>query len=87
MGVGTASSSVATMAFSAPSEQGRNASSLNLGDALGSGLFVGISGSVFSALRTTADLSTTFGIAFAAMTVVALLAVLSSLRVGRLPHA
>lgn len=87
MGVGTSSSSVATMAFSAPHEQGRNASSLNLGDALGSGLFVGISGSVFSALRATTALSTTFGIAFSVMALVALLAVLASLRVGRLRHA
>ncbi len=87
MGVGTSSSSIATMAFSAPSEQGRNASSLNLGDALGSGLFVGISGSVFSALRATTALSTTFGVAFSVMTLVGLAAVLSSLRVGRLPHS
>lgn len=86
MGVGTASTSVATMAFSSDAEQGRNASSLNLGDALGTSIFVGISGSVFSALRGGTDLSVTFGIAFAAMAVVGLLAVAASLRVGRLPH-
>ncbi|QDP95775.1 MFS transporter [Microlunatus elymi] len=86
MGVGTASSSVATMAFSTDAEQGRNASSLNLGDALGTSIFVGISGSVFAALRAGGDLSHTFGVAFATMTVVALLSVIASLRVGRLPH-
>ena len=85
MGVGTASTSVATMAFSPDAEQGRNASSLNLGDALGSSLFVGISGSVFSALHQQ-GVAGTFGIAFAAMAVVGLLGTLASLRVGRLPH-
>lgn len=86
MGVGTASSTVATMAFSSDAQQGRNASSLNLGDALGSGLFVGISGSVFSALRGHGDLASTFGFAFLVMAVVGLLSVLASTRVGRLPE-
>jgi MFS family permease len=85
MGVATASTTVATMAFSSSSEQGRNASSLNLGDALGSGIFVGISGSVFTALRGSGDLASTFGIAFLVMAVVGALAVVSSTRVGRLP--
>lgn len=85
MGVGTASSSVATMALSTDAEQGRNASSLNLGDALGTSVFVGISGSVFSALHGS-GLVGTFGIAFAVMAVVGILGTLASLRVGRLPH-
>lgn len=85
MGVGTASTSVATMALSADAEQGRNASSLNLGDALGAGIFVGISGSVFGALLASGNLAFTFGVAFATMAVVGVLAVLASLRIGRLP--
>ena len=87
MGVGTATSTVATMAFSTDAQQGRNASSLNLGDALGSGLFVGISGSVFTALRGHGALSTTFGSAFLVMAVVALLSVAASTRIGRVPHS
>lgn len=86
MGVATASTAVAVMEFSPRADQGRNASSLNLGDALGSSLFVGISGSVFTALRGGGDLGFTFGIAFAAMVAVALLAVLASTRIGRLPE-
>lgn len=86
MGVGTSTSTVATMALSSDAQQGRNASSLNLGDALGSGLFVGISGSVFTALRGHGDLAITFGSAFAAMAVVALLSVAASTRIGKVPH-
>lgn len=86
MGVATASTSVATMAFSSDAEQGRNASSLNLGDALGSSLFVGISGSVFSALHGQGSTAATFGIAFAVMAFVGVLGTVASLRVGRLPH-
>jgi hypothetical protein len=73
------------MAFSADAEQGRNASSLNLGDALGSGLFVGISGAIFATLRSGGDLGLTFGVLFAAMAVVALAAVGASTRIGHLP--
>ncbi|WP_188898143.1 MFS transporter [Microlunatus endophyticus] len=87
MGVATATSTVATMAFSSDAQQGRNASSLNLGDALGSGLFVGISGSVFTALRGHGALSGTFGAAFLVMAVVALLSVAASTRIGRVPHS
>ena len=87
MGVGTATSTVATMALSSDAQQGRNASSLNLGDALGSGLFVGISGSVFTALRGHHDLASTFGSAFAVMAVVAVLSVAASTRIGKVPHA
>jgi MFS family permease len=86
MGVGTSTSTVATMALSSDAQQGRNASSLNLGDALGSGLFVGISGSVFTALRGHTGLATTFGSAFAVMALVALLSVAASTRIGRVPH-
>ncbi|WP_195909088.1 MFS transporter [Microlunatus sp. Gsoil 973] len=86
MGVATASSTVATMSFSSDAEQGRNASSLNLGDALGSGLFVGISGSVFTALRSGGDLATTFGSAFLVMAFVGALSVFASSRIGRVPE-
>ena len=83
MGLATASTSLAVMALSHTTEVGRNASSLNLGDALGSGVFVGVSGTLFAALHPTGALSLTFGAVFGAMAVVALLAAFASLRVGR----
>jgi MFS family permease len=82
MGLATSSTSLALMTLSPTAEQGRNGSSLNLSDALGAGLFVGVSGTIFVALRTTTDLSVTFGVVLGAMTLLALLAALTSLRVG-----
>ena len=46
MGLATSSSSLAVMSLSTAAEQGRNASSLNLYDALGSAIFVGIAGTI-----------------------------------------
>ena len=51
MGLATSSTSLAVMTLSRGAEQGRNASSLNLFDALGAGLFVGVSGTIFAALH------------------------------------
>jgi MFS family permease len=82
MGLATSSTSLAVMTLSGTAEQGRNASSLNLSDALGAGLFVGVSGTIFAALRTTTDLSYTFAVVLGAMTLLALLAALTSLRIG-----
>ena len=70
------------MTLSEESEQGRNASSLNLSDALGAGLFVGVSGTIFAALHDSGNLALTFGAVLMAMAVVGLLAVLISLRIG-----
>ena len=42
----------------------------------------GVSGTIFAALRTTTDLSVTFGAVIGAMAVVALLAALTALRIG-----
>jgi len=82
MGLSVSSTGLATMTLSRDAEQGRNGSSLNLSDALGAGLFVGLSGTIFAALRTTTDLSVTFGVVIAAMAVLALLASLTALRIG-----
>jgi MFS family permease len=82
MGLATSSSSLAVMSFSSAAEQGRNASSLNLYDALGSAIFVGIAGSIFAALHSTGNLALTFGFVELSMAVVALLGVLTSLRIG-----
>ena len=82
MGLSVSSTGLATMTLSRDAEQGRNGSSLNLSDALGAGLFVGVSGTIFAALRTSTDLSVTFGAVIGAMAVVALLAALTALRIG-----
>ena len=82
MGLATSSTSLAVMTLSEASVQGRNASSLNVFDALGTGIFVGVSGTVFAALSPTGNLSLTFGVVYTAMMVVTLLAVASSLRIG-----
>ncbi len=86
MGLATASTSVAVMSLSAEAEQGRNASSLNLSDALGAGLFVGVTGTLFVALRSTGNLPVTFGTLLLTMSLVALLSALASLRIGPLPN-
>ena len=84
MGFATASTSLATITLSAEDVQGRNGSSLNLGDALGSSVFVGLAGTLFGALHPTGNLSLTFGLVLLTMSVVAVLAMLASLRVGPL---
>jgi MFS family permease len=82
MGLATASTSLATMTLSPVDDQGRSAASLNLGDALGSSVFIGISGSIFAALRAGGNLPLTFGAVMAAMTVVGLAALAVSVRIG-----
>jgi len=82
MGLATASTSLAVMTLSEESDQGRNAASLNLFDALGSGVFVGVAGSIFAALHPGGNLPLTFGALLLAMTGIAVLAVLTSLRIG-----
>ena len=51
MGLAVSSTSLSVMTLSDAAVQGRNGSSLNLADALGAGLFVGLSGTIFAALR------------------------------------
>ena len=82
MGLSTASTSLAVMTLSSEAQQGRNASSLNLGDALGSGVLVGLSGSIFAALHPRGELPITFGALLLTMVVAALAAAGLSLRIG-----
>jgi MFS family permease len=82
MGLAISSTSVAVMSLSPEGEQGRNASSLNLFDALGSGIFVGLAGTLFAALHPTGSLPLTFGVLLLSMAIVGVLAVLASLRIG-----
>ena len=82
MGLSISSTSLAVMTLSSTAEQGRNASSLNLFDALGSSVFVGIAGSIFAAVQPSGDLGATFGALMLTMTAIAVLAALASLRIG-----
>jgi MFS family permease len=82
MGLAMSSTSLAVMSLSTAAEQGRNASSLNLYDALGSAIFVGIAGTIFAALHPSGNLALTFGMVQLSMVLVALLSVLTSLRIG-----
>jgi MFS family permease len=87
MGLATSGTTLATMTLSRSGEQGRNASSLQFGEAFGGGLFVGLGGTVFAAVRPTGNLTLTFGSVLTAMAVVGLLAVLVSLRTGPIRHS
>jgi len=86
MGLATSSGSLAVMSLSSAAEQGRNAASLNVYDALGSGVFVGVAGTIFAALHVGGNLALTFGLVELSMVGVALLAVLASLRIGVVPN-
>lgn len=86
MGLLFASTSVAAMELSSAVEQGRNASSLALGEALGGSLFVGLSGTIFASLHPSGRLHLTFGWVMAAMVTVALVGALLSLRIGKLEN-
>lgn len=82
MGLATSSTAVVVMTLSSEHTQGRNASSLNLSDALGAGLLVGLSGTLFTALHATGQLPLTFGTLLLTMSAVAVLAGLATLRIG-----
>ena len=55
---------------------------LTFSDALGAGVFVGLSGTLFAYLHNRVDLSVTFGVLVLAMAVVAFGAAAVSLRIG-----
>src|SRR3712207_3819972 len=82
MGLVTPSTAVAVMSLSRAAEQARNASSLTLSDALGPGVFVGVSGPFLSALSAGGDLQVASATLLPAMSVVGLLATASALRIG-----
>lgn len=88
MGTAFASTSVATMRLSSDAEQGRNAASLQLSEALGASLLAGLAGAGFAwGMRVAADQPTlVFGLLFAGLTVTGLLAVLASRRIGPVDH-
>lgn len=82
MGFSIASTGLATMTFSTAAQQGRNSSSLQVGEALGNTILVGIAGTVYATLHTLAGLQVTFTVLMAAMTLFTLLGALVSTRIG-----
>jgi MFS family permease len=86
MGLSIASTSLAVMTVSSVAEQGRNASSLQLGEALGASVFVGLAGSIFHTLQAQQSQSTAFGAVLVAMAAVALVSFGVSFRVGRIDN-
>jgi len=86
MGLSMASTSLAVMTVSTLAEQGRNASSLQLGEALGASLLVGLAGSIFSSLRPEATPATAFAGVLGTMAAVGVVGLGVSLRVGRIDN-
>ena len=82
MGFSIASTGLATMTFSTTAQQGRNSSSLQVGEALGYTILVGIAGTVYATLNTWMGLQVTFTVLMATMTLFALLGALVSVRIG-----
>jgi MFS family permease len=82
MGLSLASSSLAVMQLSAPVEIGRNTASLQVSEALGNSIGAGLAGTFFVLGLAQGVSSLGFGGAFTAMTVLALVSIASSLRIG-----
>jgi MFS family permease len=86
MGLGMSSMSVLTLWLSPSGAEGRSSSALQVGDALGSLLGIGLSGALFSALQTSAvPEAGAYTVVWLVMGLVGLLAGLASLRVRPAP--
>ena len=85
MGLGITSTNLALMTLSPPADIGRNTSSLQVSDSLGSAFFGGIAGTIMATLQEHfhTPLPKTFGWIYAVNGVVALLALFLALRMGR----
>ena len=82
MGMAVASTSLVVMALSPGQLLGRNSSSLQVGDGLGTSILGGVAGAVFAALHGKVAASHTFGTVFAVGLVAAAASILVSVRVG-----
>ena len=85
MGLQNPSTSLAVMQLSDEAELGRNTSSLQVGESLGSSLFTGLAGAWFAHFHLTASQPFTFGGLMAMMVIVGLVAVLLAYRIGPVP--
>lgn len=82
MGLAYASTSLAVMSLSPANAQGRNASSLQLSEALGASVFTAVAGTIFAGLHALGDPPVTFAAVIAAMTVIALVGITFAVRIG-----
>ncbi len=82
MGLSVASTSLAVFQLSEPVAFGRNTSSLQVGEALGNSIAAGLAGTVFAFGISQGDQTLGFGGLLTAMSLVAVLGVLSALRIG-----
>jgi MFS family permease len=81
MGTGMSTMNVLTLRLSPPGEEGRSSSALQLGDALGSLLGIGLAGALFSAAHAAAAQATPYVLVWAVLGVAGLLAALVARRV------
>lgn len=86
MGLAVASQTLAVMALSAPARLGRNTSSLQVSEAMGNAMFTGLVGGVYANLRQSHPATLTFSAVFWTVALTTTLALLASLRVGRVPN-
>lgn len=82
MGLLVSSTSLANMQVSEAHLIGRNTSSLQVAEGLGNSLITGMAGSIFTALHLGKDAAVVFSPIYLLCTVVALLCVLTSMRIG-----
>ncbi len=81
MGTGMSTMNVLTLRLSPPGEEGRSSSALQLGDALGSLLGIGVAGALFSAAHAQAEQAAPYVLVWAVLGVAGLLAALVARRV------
>lgn len=86
MGMQNPSTSLAVMQLSDDDELGRNTSSLQVGESLGSSLFTGLAGAWFAHFHETESLPFTFGGLMVMMVLVGLISVLMAYRIGPVPN-
>lgn len=88
MGLAFASTTIAVMALSPAAEQGRNASALQLAEALGASVVIGLTGALYAQLLRSipTELSTVFALLMVGTAALALVAVLVSRRIGPVAH-
>ena len=82
MGLQNPSTSLAVMPLSDDAELGRNTSSLQVGESLGSSLFTGLAGAWFAHFHLTSGAPLTFGGLMVMMVFVGLVAILMAYRIG-----
>lgn len=82
MGLVVASTGLAQITFSAPAEQGRNASALTSGESLGNSIITGVAGTLFALLHHGAAAHASFGIPLLAMAAIASVGILTATRIG-----